>query len=235
MRSYTIPTSKAKLKLLDSVELLVSQKGFDAVSVRDVTQLAKANVASVNYHFGSRDGMMALMISRRMSPIHEEQLKGLNLLEKKRGNKSLPLEELLNALLGPLFMKEHPKSGSKPEVMRQCVARILALSVDALPQPLQESGSLVWSNYLKALGKCLKELGREELVWRLHMVTGTAMQTLVGTDPIEAWVGKMPGDQELESRFSRLLRLASAMMRAGGMIGSQIEDKPKGPQGTFDF
>ena len=62
MRSFEIPTSKAKLKLLDSAEGLVANRGFDAVSVRDVTQLAKANVAAVNYHFGSREGMMSLMM-----------------------------------------------------------------------------------------------------------------------------------------------------------------------------
>ena len=140
MRSFEIPTSKAKLKLLDSAEGLVAERGFDAVSVRDVTQLAKANVAAVNYHFGSREGMMSLMMVRRMGPVHQQQLKNLNILEKKRGSKSVPLEEIIEAWLGPLFVQA-TKNESKDEVLRHSLARILPLAVSELPDPLQESGA----------------------------------------------------------------------------------------------
>ena len=41
-------------KLLEAAETLFSEMGFDRVTVRDVTDKAGANVAAVNYHFGSR-------------------------------------------------------------------------------------------------------------------------------------------------------------------------------------
>ncbi len=233
MRAFEIPTSKAKLKLLDAAELQVSEKGFDAVSVRDVTQLAKANVAAVNYHFGSREGMMGLMMARRMSPVHQKQLQNLDLLEKKRGSKTVSLEELLEAWLSPLFVQISKDKG-KDEVLRLSVARILSLSASSLPDPLQNSGAELWKRYLKAFGKCLKEISAEELVWRLHLLNGAAIQSLMGTGSIQAWTGIGGSSESVEQRLSRLLRLAAPLMREGGMKQGD-EVKPEAPQGTFDF
>ena len=176
--------------------------------------------------------MMALMMARRMSPVHQEQLKNLDLLEKKRGSKAVPLEELLEAWLSPLFVQE-VKSGPKGEAVQVSVARILLLGVSELPDPLRDSGAELWKRYLKAFGKCLKELSAEELVWRLHLLNGAAAQCLQGCATMRDWTG-IADASPLEQRLSRLLRLAAPMMREGGMK-AEDEPKAKAPQGTFDF
>ena len=43
-----------KTKILDTAERLFSQKGFDAVSLRNIVEAAKVNLAAVHYHFGSK-------------------------------------------------------------------------------------------------------------------------------------------------------------------------------------
>ena len=233
MRPIEVPTSKAKLKLLSSAESLVALRGFDAVSVRDVTQKAKANVAAINYHFGSRKGMMDLLMLLRMSPIHEEQLSNLNLLEKKRGSKAVPVEELLEAWLKPMFLggKEAKKT---EDVALRSVARILQVSVAELPEALSLSGAELWKRYLKAFGKTLKDFPAQEIAWRLHLINGSAVQSLIGTEPIHEWAGVDNASSSIEQRLSRLLLLAAPMMREGG-VKVEEESKPKGPQSTFDF
>ena len=74
MRETTIPESGSKRKLLETAEQLFADKGFEAVSVRDITQLAKTNVAAVNYHFGSRDSLLGMVMMRYMQPVTEERL-----------------------------------------------------------------------------------------------------------------------------------------------------------------
>jgi AcrR family transcriptional regulator len=41
-----------RARILQAAEMLFAEHGFDAVSMRDITTLAKVNLASVNYHFG---------------------------------------------------------------------------------------------------------------------------------------------------------------------------------------
>lgn len=230
MRELEIPTSKPKLRLLDAAQAQVAAKGFDAVSVRDVTEKAKANVAAVNYHFGSREGMMSLVMSRCLVPVQKERIDRLSVLERKWGSKGVPLEELLEAYLRPLFVQ----SGSDGREIQSVLARILALPVDSLPMALQESMADLWQRYLKALGKSLPGVPRQDLAWRLHLVTSAAIGMLTGAEPVQRWSGVGVDPENADQLGARLLRFALAAMREG-LVSSTESGAPKGPQATFDF
>jgi AcrR family transcriptional regulator len=42
---------------LDKAEVLFAQKGYQAVSVREITKAARCNLAAVNYHFGNKENL----------------------------------------------------------------------------------------------------------------------------------------------------------------------------------
>ena len=51
-------------RLLDAAGELFAERGFDATNVRDITSLAKTNVAAVNYHFGSKEELYIEAVRR---------------------------------------------------------------------------------------------------------------------------------------------------------------------------
>lgn len=51
-------------RLLDAAERLIAERGPARVSVRDITSLAGANTAAVNYHFGSKDKLLEALVGR---------------------------------------------------------------------------------------------------------------------------------------------------------------------------
>ena len=68
MRNATgsVPERRAgtRERLLATAEELFATRGIDAVSVRDITEAAGANIAAVNYHFGSRRGLIDAIVER---------------------------------------------------------------------------------------------------------------------------------------------------------------------------
>lgn len=46
-------------RLLNAAREVFSQHGFQGATVREICRRADANVAAVNYHFGSKDGLLA--------------------------------------------------------------------------------------------------------------------------------------------------------------------------------
>ncbi len=44
-----------KNKIMDAAETLFADQGFHATSTRQITSAAHVNLASVNYHFGSKE------------------------------------------------------------------------------------------------------------------------------------------------------------------------------------
>ena len=70
-----------KERLLDAAEALFGDRGIAAVSVRDITAQADANIAAVNYHFGGKDALFLAVLNRRMEPLNAERLRLLDLVE----------------------------------------------------------------------------------------------------------------------------------------------------------
>jgi AcrR family transcriptional regulator len=69
------PDVNTKTALLLAAMEVFADKGFDSATVRDICGLAKANVAAVNYHYGSKDGLYAAVLEE-IFPKGEEWMSG---------------------------------------------------------------------------------------------------------------------------------------------------------------
>src|SRR3954463_8147464 len=90
-----------KTRILDVAEELFGEQGLDRVSVRDITEAAKVNIASVSYHFGGKEELIAAVFERRISPVNEARLEALNKVEAKNGTKSPKVEHVIEAFIRP--------------------------------------------------------------------------------------------------------------------------------------
>jgi AcrR family transcriptional regulator len=57
-----------KERILDTAEILFAQKGYQAVSVRQITSAAECNLAAVNYHFGNKENLYLEVFRSRWVP-----------------------------------------------------------------------------------------------------------------------------------------------------------------------
>jgi AcrR family transcriptional regulator len=57
-----------KERILDAAEILFAQKGYQAVSVREITSAAECNLAAVNYHFGNKENLYLEVFRSRWIP-----------------------------------------------------------------------------------------------------------------------------------------------------------------------
>ncbi|WP_310618378.1 TetR/AcrR family transcriptional regulator [Flexibacterium corallicola] len=89
-------------RLLDSAESLLAENGLGSTSVRMITEMAGANVAAVNYHFGSKEDLVRAVILRRLSEIDDMRMQRLDALEV--GGRSPSIEEITRAFIEPLIV-----------------------------------------------------------------------------------------------------------------------------------
>jgi AcrR family transcriptional regulator len=55
-------------RLLDEAEILFSSKGYNAVSIREITRAADCNLAAVNYHFDHKENLYIEVFRSRWQP-----------------------------------------------------------------------------------------------------------------------------------------------------------------------
>ncbi len=145
VRVTKVPDSGAKKKLLDAAESLVAAKGFDSVSVRDVTGAAGANVAAVNYHFGSREGLMDVVIARILDPLCEARKYALEAAGKSAEALVRAYVEALSQVAAAITMDGR--------IFPKLAGRILALPDEAMPPVLATARLEVSGLYLAAIPK----------------------------------------------------------------------------------
>lgn len=57
-----------KDNILDSAEVLFAKSGYNGVSIREITDAAQCNIASVHYHFGNKENLYLEVFRERWLP-----------------------------------------------------------------------------------------------------------------------------------------------------------------------
>lgn len=223
--------SKSKRNLLDAAEQLFADRGFDAVSVRDITQLAKANVAAVNYHFGSRDGLIATVVTRYITPVNEDRLARLENLERKWAGKAGPVEELIDAFVRPLISTVR-RSDLSERLFYKLIGRIFSMQAQGIPAAVEEQLRVLSDRFTRAFAKSLPTVGPEELAWRIHFLVGAMIHMLMQQELLHRISNGVSGTPGMDATLGRFIRFAASGLREG--VEPPVRSN-KSPQATFNF
>ncbi len=202
------PPHETRTRILDAAEELFMQHGFEATSMRLLTAKAEANLAAVNYHFGSKDALIEAVFRRRLDPMNTGRIAELDRLEKDAGARALSPEEIIRAFVGAsLRMIEDAKSGGR---------NFIRLLGRTYTDPQKHIRSLIGQLYAPAMSRfkaaferSLPHMPGDELVWRMHFMFGTLAYTLAATDTVQLIAGCKPEDRYdarlLEARLTAFL------------------------------
>jgi AcrR family transcriptional regulator len=207
------PPHETRTRILDAAEELFMQHGFEATSMRLLTSKAEANLAAVNYHFGSKDALIEAVFRRRLDPMNASRVAELDRLEKDAGGRALSPEEIIRAFVGAsLRMIEDAKSGGR---------NFIRLLGRTYTDPQKHIRSLIGQLYAPAMERfkaaferALPQMPGDELVWRIHFMFGTLAYTLAATDTVQLIAGCKP-----EDRYdARLLEARLIPFLAAGLL-----------------
>lgn len=67
-----VKAKKTRERLLDMAEALFFDKGYENVSIRELTSAAGTNVASINYYFKSKENLYRETVRRKLSIVANE-------------------------------------------------------------------------------------------------------------------------------------------------------------------
>ncbi|MEY4560652.1 MAG: hypothetical protein RL460_630 [Actinomycetota bacterium] len=150
-------------EILEATQELLLAKGEAKTTLRAVTERANANVAAVNYHFGSRDQLIRQAYLSALTEVTMSQGARLQALPA-----DADLEAFVNVWLGPVL---NPESVSKRE--RELWALLQKGSVENAPQ-LQElmpsMQEMEVSPLIAMLATKLPHLEQSEIVFRHNAV-----------------------------------------------------------------
>ena len=108
-----MPTDHTRSAILVAAERLYADRGFADVTLRDIVAAADVNLAAVNYHFGSKDELIAELFVTRSLALNRERLNELKAAEEPGGG-SAGIDAILRALVGPSCAAASAPTASAP-------------------------------------------------------------------------------------------------------------------------
>ena len=172
-------SGSTKDRILGAAELLFARRGFDGASLRQLTAAAGVNLAAVNYHFGSKDKLVEEVFRRRLDALNERRLAALATIV---GAPETTLEDVLEAFIRPALDLSHDDSGA---LFMRVLARAFAEHDDTLRQFLSANYGHVMRQFTAEFARLLPQLSKEELYWRIDLVTGALTHAMSGFGMIQ--------------------------------------------------
>src|SRR6187402_1196711 len=85
-RTHDMASDHTRSAILNAAERLYADRGFGDVTLRDIVAAAGVNLAAVNYHFGSKDELIAELFVTRGLVTNRERLNELKAAEEAGGD-----------------------------------------------------------------------------------------------------------------------------------------------------
>jgi AcrR family transcriptional regulator len=154
-------------RLIEATEQLLAVRDHPEITLRDITYAAGANVAAVNYHFGSKRALVRGVVERALDDHAARVL--LSLQELIREEPSADLTEVVRAYVRGAVDRDDRRAA----VMAGIAARVLTRASPELGQLLAETHAEPKALLTALAAERLPEIEAAELDFRLSVVRFT--------------------------------------------------------------
>jgi AcrR family transcriptional regulator len=198
-------------RILDAAEALFMAHGLEATTLRQITTVAKVNLAAVNYHFGSKDALIEAVFRRRLNHLNDECLQMLDRLEAAAGGEPVRPSQIVDAFFGAALRLAADEVGGGATFMR-LLSRTYTEPTESIRAFLAKEYAEVVRRYREALFRALPDTPRDEILWRLHFMLGAMSYAVSGADALN-----LLGEGRLEASDAETLRVRLMSFLLGGL------------------
>ncbi|RUO79613.1 TetR/AcrR family transcriptional regulator [Pseudidiomarina taiwanensis] len=164
-----------KDKILNAAELLFAEHGYEQTSLRQITTAADVNLASVNYHFGSKKSLIQAVMARYLEvfmPALANQLSAVQVRPQ------LSTREVFDCFREPLRSLSQVRRGG-PTIFMSLLGFAYAEIQGHLRRYILEHYGDIVQLLMAVLHQANPKLSPVDMFWRLHFVLGATVFTQV--------------------------------------------------------
>lgn len=200
--------------ILAAAERLYADRGFGDVTLRDIVAEAGVNLAAVNYHFGSKDELIAELFVTRSLALNRERLQELRAAEENGAGRA-GIADILRALVGPTL-----RGCLGPENARSTAARfMIRVNIEAVPAIRRIRNREIdhLRKFIAAMRRSLPGVPDVELFWGLHFALAMAQQTVRDSERLTKLSEGQCDVDDVEGIVARVVSVATRALTAGNI------------------
>ena len=162
-----------KERLLVVAGELFADRGFDSVSLRMITDRANVNLASVNYHFGSKEELIGAVVDDIVRPVNERRLSLLSLIDYTTQD---PIRKIIHSFIDPVF--DLSDSGNDDNKYYKLISRCIASRDERVSSIIIKQFPEVLAQFVSALTKALPSINSNSAHLKIMFMAGALAHSL---------------------------------------------------------
>ncbi len=215
-------------RILDAAEALFVEHGFEATTMRMITGRAGVNLASINYHFGSKEALVQEVFRRRLTWLNRERLRALDRYEAEAKGAALKPHQIVEAFFGvSLRMAADTEHGGA--TFMRLLGRTYTEPSAFVRQFLADEYAAVVPRFKQALFRSLPDVPPEEILWRFHFMLGAMSYAIAGTDALQLVAEHELDEKDPGALARRLMPFLLGGLRAP-LAEAPVKTREKGPR-----
>lgn len=195
-------------RLIDTTARLFAQHGYNGLTLRSVAKEARANIASVNYHFGSKDCLVLEMLRERIEPINSRRLELLEEAKNRNGNNPPTAYEIFHSLIYPIG-EEISRCSKSRWSLAELVARTFTEPVSFIERMHNRFFSKICKLYHKELTAVFPNANAKEIHWHLHLAVSSMLGALAQHRRLHDFTQGACYEEEVEEMIERLIQFVT--------------------------
>jgi AcrR family transcriptional regulator len=202
--------------ILRSAEILFAERGYAAVSVRDIAAMAKVPIALIGYYFGRKQDLFGTIFEHRQGYITEriDRMEGVDCSSGNPGN----VEDLVRAWAEPVIGL---RSGGAGEIFSLLVARTAW-------DPGPEANAVIERFYdplarlfVDKMAVALPHCSRKQILWGYEYALGALLMYVADKRVVRLSDGsEAAGDPQQCEEFIRFIGAGFRVLGSRREIGS---------------
>ena len=199
--------------IVRAAETLFAEQGFTETTVRQITARADVNLAAVNYHFGSKKGLIQAVAEKFLGPLCQNIEQALD-QRQAASQQTISLEELLEMLMRALLGVNQNNDHALSVFMRLLDLAYMKNQEDLRDFLIERYGSRVQS-FVALVRNDAAPMEDDEFFWRLHFLLGSITFTLSNFHTLNAIEKReFASAAEVERIMHRMVPVLTAGLQA---------------------
>ncbi|MCF2524155.1 TetR/AcrR family transcriptional regulator [Bradyrhizobium sp. G127] len=212
-------SDQTKTAILTAAEVLWAERSFGEVTMRDIVAAAGVNLAAVNYHFGSKDELLADLFISRTTVLNRERFAELKAAELEGGGRP-SVDAILLALVGPPL-----RWCLSPDLQRSAAARFMTrASVETVP-PIKKIVDREFRHlqrFATALRLAMPHRDEVDIYWGLHFALAMIRQTITDSERLKKLSGGLCDLNNTDDIIRRIVAVAKDALTGGASAATPI-------------
>jgi AcrR family transcriptional regulator len=199
-------------RIIRAAEALFAEQGFVETTMRQITSAAGVNLAAVNYHYGSKSGLIEAVAARFLDPLCaqlERMLSERQLVCDSR----LSVEELIEILMRALLLVKDRNPHALGLFMRLLDLAYAPAQQELRGFLLEQYGQRV-RPFVELVRQESAPMEADEFFWRLHFLLGALIFTLSNHATLSGLQGGSGDGLDIERTLHRMVPVLSAGFQA---------------------